>query len=141
MKKLTLSILAILFVFSLSLVSCGGEEETKDDTNTEQNTKVEDENAEGDATVADYSAGKDVYVKTCQVCHQENGEGNEAFPTLKDKACNINTVVNGVDGTAMVSFKDQLTNQEISDVANYINHTWGNNFADVTVDDVAASAK
>jgi len=101
MKKLTLSILAILFVFSLSLVSCGGEEETKDDTNTEENTKVEDENAEGDATVADYSAGKDVYVKTCQVCHQENGEGNEAFPTLKDKACNINTVVNGVDGTAM----------------------------------------
>jgi len=133
MKKLTLFILAILFVFSLSLVSCDGEEETKDDAN--ENTE---QNVTGDATVADYSAGKDVYVKSCQLCHQENGEGTELFPTLKDKACNITTVVSGIDGTAMVSFKDQLTNQQISDVANYINHSWGNNFADVTADDVAA---
>ena len=132
MKKFTLSIFAVLFVFSLALVSCGGEEATEE--TTEETTEVTEE-----AVVADYSAGKEVYANTCQVCHQENGEGNAAFPSLKEKACEISEVLNGTEGTAMAAYKDQLSDTQVADVVNYINHSWGNKFDSVTEADVAAA--
>ncbi len=140
MKKLTLSTLAVLFIFSLStvFVSCGDEEKT-DEVTTDETTEevaVDEAVTEG---VADYSAGADVYAKTCQACHQANGEGIDgSFPGLKGKAVDLNTITNGVEGTAMLAYKNTYSDQELADVANYINHSWENNFDAVTAEDIAA---
>ncbi len=140
MKKLTLSTLAVLFIFSLStvFVSCGDEEKT-DEVTTDETTEevaVDEAVTEG---VADYSAGADVYAKTCQACHQANGEGIDgSFPGLKGKVVDLNTITNGVEGTAMLAYKNTYSDQELADVANYINHSWENNFDAVTAEDIAA---
>lgn len=138
MKKLSISILAIVFTFSLSALftSCGDD---NDDANEAANEMVEEANdsAQEVSETVDYSAGETVYKNKCMACHQENGEGvDPSFPALKGEAADINTVVNGKEGTAMVAFKNQLSNQEIADVINYVNHAWGNNFNAVTVDDI-----
>jgi len=138
MKKLSISILAIVFTFSLSALftSCGDDSE---DANEAANEMIEEANdaAEEVSETVDYSAGETVYKNKCMVCHQENGEGiDPSFPALKGVAADINTVVNGKEGTAMAAFKDQLSNQEITDVINYVNHAWDNNFNVVTVDDI-----
>ncbi len=142
MKKLTFSALAVLFVFSLStlFVSCG-EDTPKDDTkDVKDEVKEEvkkDVEVKEETAVADYSKGKEIYASKCQACHQENGEGvGETFPSLKGKACDLNIVTNGAEGTAMVAFKGQLSNEEIVDVVNYVNHAWDNNFDDIKVEDI-----
>ncbi|NPA44143.1 MAG: cytochrome c [Chlorobi bacterium] len=142
MKKLTFSALAVLFVFSLStlFVSCGEETAKEDAKDTKEEVKEEvkvETEAKEETAVADYSKGKEIYASKCQACHQENGEGvGETFPGLKGKACDINIVANGVEGTAMVAFKGQLSNEELVDVVNYVNHAWDNNFDDVTTADI-----
>jgi len=146
MKKLSISILAIVFTFSLSALftSCGDD---NDDANeaAEEMTEEANEAAEETPEVAetiDYSAGEAIYKNKCMACHQENGEGVESsFPALKGTATDINIVVNGKEGTAMAAFKDQLSDQEITDVINYVNHAWGNNFDAVTAEDVAGAKK
>ena len=138
MKKLTFSTLAVLFIFGLSTVfiSCG--EEGKTDEATDEVTEAVDETVE-EVAVADYSAGADVYAKTCQACHQANGEGIDgSFPGLKGKAVDLNIITNGVEGTAMLAYKNTYSDQELADVANYINHSWENNFDEVTAEDIAA---
>ena len=142
MKKITFSALAVLFVFSLStlFVSCGEDtpkEDAKEVVKEEVKEVVKEEVKDEVVAVADYSKGKEIYASKCQACHQENGEGvGETFPGLKGKACDLNTVVNGKEGTAMVAFKGQLSNEEIVEVVNYVNHAWDNNFADVKVEDI-----
>jgi len=148
MKKLKFSALAVLFVFGLStlFVSCGDDakkDDTKDEVKTEVKTEAEEIEADLEKDlkeiVADYSAGKTIYEKTCQACHQANGEGlGEAFPGLKGKACDVNIVTNGVEGTAMMAYKATMSDQEIADVINYVNHSFDNNFDDVKAADVAA---
>ena len=139
MKKLSISILSIIFTFSLSVffASCDNDKENANEAAEEM---VEEANEIGEAAeIADYSAGEAIYKNKCMACHQENGEGiNPSFPALKGKAANINTVVNGKEGTAMVAFKDQLNDQELTDVINYINHAWGNNYNKVTLEEVTA---
>jgi len=143
MKKLTLSILAVVLVFSLSTVlfSCGENEENAADETTNETTEAVEETTTEEVTevTADYSAGETVYTATCQACHQAGGEGVEgSFPSLKGKAVDLNIVANGSEGTAMIAYKDQLSDQEIADVTNFINHSFGNNFDEVSLEDVAA---
>ena len=140
MKKLSISILAIVFTFSLSalITSCGGNE---DDANEAANEMIEEteEATEAVAETVDYSAGEAIYKSKCMVCHQENGEGiDPSFPALKGLAADISIVVNGKEGTAMAAFKDQLSDQELLDVINYTNHAWDNNYDAVTIEDITA---
>jgi len=79
--------------------------------------------------------GEQVYASTCVACHQANGKGMPpAFPPLdgdekyvlapmKDQ---ILTVLNGHPGTAMVAFRDQLTDVEIASVITYTRNAWSN---------------
>jgi len=140
MKKLSISILAIIFTFSMSALftSCGDNE---DDANEAAEEMVEeaDDTTEAVAETVDYSAGETIYKNKCMVCHQENGEGvDPSFPALKGTVADINIVVNGKEGTAMAAFKDQLSDQELVDVINYTNHAWGNNYDAITTEDVSA---
>lgn len=89
--------------------------------------------------------GEQVYLKTCSVCHQPNGLGMPpTFPAMKGGKiatgavdAHIEQVLNGKKGTAMMAFKDQLTDQELADVITYERNAWGNKTGDVvTADDI-----
>ncbi len=87
--------------------------------------------------------GKNVYANNCMNCHMEDGKGLEgAFPPIaksdflkrppKDL---INVVlkgqsgelkVNGVVYNGVMPAQDYLSDEEIADVLNYINNSWGN---------------
>jgi nitrite reductase (NO-forming) len=87
--------------------------------------------------------GKNVYTNNCMNCHMEDGKGLESvFPPIaksdflkrptKDL---INVVlkgqsgeikVNGVLYNGIMPAQDYLSDEEIADVLNYINNSWGN---------------
>lgn len=79
-------------------------------------------------------AGKTVYAATCTVCHQATGVGMPpAFPALVggkittgEVSKHIDQVLNGVKGTAMQAFSDQLTDKDIAAVVTYQRNAWGN---------------
>ena len=127
--------------------------ETVEETAVEENVAKEDVVEEA-ITTADYSAGKEVYGKTCKACHQVTGKGiPTAFPPLagsdyllKDKNRVIKTVLEGLTGEITVNgnvFNGTMTpqaisDQEVVDVVNYVLNSWGNAGGEVTLEDVAA---
>jgi mono/diheme cytochrome c family protein len=81
--------------------------------------------------------GKLIYRNLCQTCHQEDGSGVEgAFPSIAVNESDAGKVVNGVEGSSMIAFKDELTDREIADVLNYINNTWGKKFGRTTIEEI-----
>lgn len=87
--------------------------------------------------------GKTVYTNNCMNCHMEDGKGLAgAFPPIaksdylkrpsKDliavilKGQSGEIKVNGVVYNGMMPAQDYLSDQEIADVLNYINNSWGN---------------
>jgi mono/diheme cytochrome c family protein len=106
---------------------------------------------------ASIARGQEVYTAQCLSCHQPEGEGIEdVFPPLAksdylmaDKKRSIHQVLNGLTGEIKVNGKVyngemsafDLTDQEVSDVLNYIRNSWGNKGAAVTPEEVAATRK
>ncbi len=102
--------------------------------------------------------GKDVYASQCITCHMEQGEGIEGvYPPLAksdylmaDKKRSIEQVLYGVTGEikvkgvaydgVMTGF-DGLSDQEVSDVLNYIRNSFGNKGAAVTPEEIKAARK
>jgi len=84
--------------------------------------------------------GEDVYERSCAGCHQSDGKGIAGvFPALKDspialgvKEGHIAVLIDGVAGTSMQSFADQLSEVDIAAVVNYERNAWGNDVGDVT---------
>jgi len=87
--------------------------------------------------------GKLVYANNCINCHMENGKGMEgSFPPVaksdflkrppKDlinvilKGQSGEIKVNGIVYNLMMPAQDYLSDEEIADVLNYINNSWGN---------------
>jgi cytochrome c oxidase subunit 2 len=82
--------------------------------------------------------GEKVYAANCVACHQATGKGVPgAFPALDGssvvngpKDSQIRTVLNGVvkDGkpTAMVAWKNTLSDTDIAAVITYTRNSWGN---------------
>ncbi|WP_347330160.1 cytochrome c oxidase subunit II [Marinimicrobium locisalis] len=84
-----------------------------------------------------YERGEKVYGQWCAACHQANGEGVAGtFPSLKEGIAvgpideHIDVVVNGVPGTAMQAFGEQLSEVDIAAVVTYERNAWGNNMGD-----------
>ncbi len=79
-------------------------------------------------------SGKPSYEKYCGVCHQPNGKGlPPTFPALAGSAIvtgpadkELKLVINGVSGTAMQAFGDQLDNKTLAEIITYTRHAWGN---------------
>jgi cytochrome c oxidase subunit 2 len=101
-------------------------------------------------TVPDLIArGEKVYAANCVACHQATGKGSPpAFPPLAgSKVVNgpeqaqIDTVLNGRPGTAMVAFGKQLSDTEIAAVITFTRNSWGNKASDVTPNEVKARRK
>ena len=84
--------------------------------------------------------GEEVYNRDCAACHMVNGEGIPGiFPGLKgspialgSKEGHIAVLIDGVTGTAMQSFADQLSEVDIAAVVHYERNAWGNDVGDIT---------
>lgn len=83
--------------------------------------------------------GEDKYNLICAACHQANGKGiPPLYPALKNSSVSIGKpisrhialILNGVPGTAMQPYKDQLTDEEIAALTTYERNAWGNNTDD-----------
>jgi len=99
--------------------------------------------------------GESVFLSTCAACHQPTGQGLPgAFPPLAGSdflAGNRRVVmqaalfglsgpitVNGADYNGVMPSVGYLSDQELADVLTYVFNSWGNAFAAVNVDEVAA---
>ncbi|HYF70973.1 MAG TPA: cytochrome c [Ohtaekwangia sp.] len=103
---------------------------------------------------ASITRGKEIYNVQCMSCHMENGEGLEgAFPPLAksdylmaDQKRAVHQILNGLSGEITVNGKTyngdmpafDLTDEEVSDVLNYVQNSWGNKAEAVRPDDVKA---
>lgn len=89
-------------------------------------------------TSANHNRGRDIYAKTCAVCHGDGGNGgnwtsgmalkprdftSEQARTL-NRAGMIETVTQGRPGTPMVSYASQLSKQDIEAVVDYVRATF-----------------
>ena len=83
--------------------------------------------------------GKEVYDRSCAACHQANGEGvPPTFPAIKgspiatgDIQAHLDVIVNGVQGTAMQAFGNQLNEVDLAAVTTYQRNAFGNETGDV----------
>jgi cytochrome c oxidase subunit 2 len=80
------------------------------------------------------ATGQVQYEKNCAMCHQNTGLGlPPTFPPLKgDKVAvgdpnkMISVLLNGIKGTAMQPFANQLDDVQLAAVITYVRHSWGN---------------
>ena len=159
MKNKYIAIAAFISIGMMSCVSEGADKATEAVTEVateviETAPEIVEEIAEEVAT-ADYSAGEEIYGKTCKACHQATGAGIPgAFPPLaesdyllEDKMRAIKQVINGSSEEMVVNgvtyngtmTPQNLEDQEIVDVLNYVLNSWGNAGGEITLEDVAAS--
>lgn len=92
--------------------------------------------------------GKQKYEQMCVACHKSDGLGlPPMYPALKGSSIavgkpinrHIDVIVNGIPGSAMQPYKNQLTDDEIAAITTYERNAWGNNTDDeVQPEDVAA---
>jgi len=106
---------------------------------------------------ASIERGKEVYGTQCITCHMEKGEGLEgAFPPLAksdylmaDKNRSIKQILEGASGEMKVNGVTyngempavDLTDEQVSDVLNYVRNSWGNKGGAVTPTEVKAQRK
>ena len=106
---------------------------------------------------ASVARGKEVYISYCISCHMEQGEGIESvYPPLAksdylmaDKKRSIQQLLNGVNGPIKVkgiTYNSEmsgfdLSDQEASDVLNYIRNSFGNKGEAVRPEEVKALRK
>lgn len=113
-----------------------------------QQAKVEDEYAETEAKPEAQAAmtraelmdlGKKKYDIICAACHKPDGTGiPPMFPPLKGSSVavgkpisrHIEYILNGVPGSAMQAYKEQLNDKEIAAIVTYERNAWGNNTDD-----------
>ena len=97
--------------------------------------------------------GKTVYMQTCFVCHQVNGEGipNQIPPLaqadylMEDKERSIRIVLQGLTGEIVVNNKkyngvmlplNNLSDEEIANVLTYVRNSFGNEGEAITSSEV-----
>lgn len=86
------------------------------------------------------ASGEQIYGEFCASCHMANGQGvPPVFPSLigspvvsGERDGHLRLVLEGVPGTAMPAFGNQLDAAQLAAVVHYERHAWGNNAADVT---------
>ena len=82
-----------------------------------------------------FAQGKEVYQTRCAACHQVNGQGIPGFyPALagsdvvmNDKSKQIEILMEGIRGSQMQSFAEQLNEVEMAAVITFTKPSWDNN--------------
>jgi mono/diheme cytochrome c family protein len=140
MRRIALAFVAVVFVFGIA--ACGGEEEaspepedttgeitttdTETETDGEETTTDEEPAGEGDA-----AAGKEVFLGAagCGSCHTlaDAGTSGTIGPNLDDSQPSFDLTVDRVTNGqgAMPAFSDQLSEQDIANVAAYVSTAAG----------------
>ena len=93
--------------------------------------------------------GEQVYSTFCVACHQVNGMGIPgAFKPLVGSPvttgpveAHIDTVMNGVPGTAMAPFGMQLNDVDVAAVITYERNSWGNEVGDAVQPSMIAAKR
>ena len=84
--------------------------------------------------------GRNKYEQVCAACHHVKGTGlPPMYPALKGSSISvgrpisrhIDLILNGVPGSAMQAYKDQLSDKEIAAIVTYERNAWENNTNDV----------
>ena len=84
--------------------------------------------------------GKQKYQQLCTACHLASGLGMPpVYPALKGSSIavghpisrQIELILNGVPGSAMQAYGDQLTDEELAAVVTYVRNSWKNNTYDL----------
>ncbi len=84
--------------------------------------------------------GKEKYDMICAACHQVDGRGiPPLYPALKGSSIavghpqsrHINLILKGVPGSAMQSYADQLSDEEIASITTYERNAWKNDTAEL----------
>ena len=134
---------SIYILSAFILMSCGGSNDVSNGQGSNDGT-IE--------SIDKYADGKDVYFKTCVACHQAEGEGLiGTFPPLADSDYMlenidraISQVINGSNEEMTVNGEiyngimpaQILTDQEVTDVMNYVLNSWGNDGGEVSLKQV-----
>ena len=99
------------------------------------------------------AAGQVLFMGTCSVCHQDNGQGlPNVFPPLaksdllaKDPKRAITIALNGLSGPVTVNGNtfnsvmppmSQLNDDEIANILTYVLNSWGNNGGAISKEEV-----
>jgi len=117
-----------------------------DNNTNNSNSSPSSPNSESSAPAEEktaYPEGKTVYQKTCIACHGTSGEGTQGmYPPLAksdfllaDKSRTIYQVLKGSSTTYTVNGSSYngvmppqgLSDEEVTQVLNYVYHAWGNN--------------
>jgi nitrite reductase (NO-forming) len=101
--------------------------------------------------------GESIYSANCSSCHMPTGEGlGGAFPPLvnsnwlKNQKQIIGVVIKGLEGEIKVNDEvydavmppfNQLSDQEIADVLNFVSNSWGNKQPIIKLEQVKAERK
>lgn len=104
---------------------------------------------------ASITRGKEIYTVQCLTCHMETGEGLEGvYPPLSksnylmaDKKRSIQQILHGASGEMIVNGVTYnaempaivLTDEETSDVLNYVRNSWGNKGEAIKPEEVKAA--
>ena len=100
-----------------------------------------------------YQQGKNLYVQHCENCHMADGTGlGGNIPPLagadylKEKPGIVSCIIRyGMEGEVLVNGTtydepmpgvETLSEFQIANIINYINHAWGNNYGFVKVEDI-----
>ncbi len=84
--------------------------------------------------------GKHTYETYCTACHLSSGLGMPpVYPALKGSSVavgypisrHIDIILNGVSGSAMQAYADQLTDEEVAAITTYERNAWKNNTNDL----------
>lgn len=84
--------------------------------------------------------GKKKYEQLCSACHRMDGLGlSPLYPALRGSSIamgapisrHINLILDGLPGTAMQPYRDQLSDEEIAAITTYERNAWGNNTDDL----------
>ena len=115
----------------------------------------------GDSNSSEFNAsmqrGALVYRAKCLTCHMSNGKGvPNVYPPLAksdyllaDKLRAIRQALYGAQGEIVVNGQtysgimppQDLSDQDVTDVLNYIFNSWGNSAGSITSDDVSSQRK
>ncbi|MGC1183336.1 cytochrome c oxidase subunit II [Legionella sp.] len=84
--------------------------------------------------------GQHKYEQLCAACHRANGKGlPPMYPALKGSSVAVGTpisrhidiILDGIPGSAMQPYKDQLSDEEVAAIATYERNAWANNTNDM----------
>jgi mono/diheme cytochrome c family protein len=126
MARYVVALVLILGALGLVGAGCGGDDDSSGTpATTAETTTGGGETTTGGGETGDAANGKAVFASAgCGSCHtySKAGSSGSIGPNLDDLAPSFDTVVRQVTngGGAMPPFKDQLSEQEIRDVAAFV---------------------